>query len=204
MKSTLLAVSVLASAFSAGAAAPAWAQHWGKSAPGTSPQSKSKPDSSGLSSYSATFLFPSNTPSNSKCNVDYSSVCGSGSCHCFDFVGSGKGTFGKTVTSSDAELFMTLDDGDSVITNNSSNPDAQCFPVTADLFITGTKDNELIFLNGAACDLLNGTGPFVGGFILFNGNSVTLLEAAGIQAGTFTTQGFKLILNGNAVKNLVD
>src|SRR5262244_1149614 len=83
-------------------AAPAWAQHWRQGAQNSAPQSTAKPNSNGLTNYSGAFMLTETNAFSGACGQLYSSVCGSGTCNCIEFEGSGKGTFGKTVTSADA------------------------------------------------------------------------------------------------------
>ena len=150
MKSRLLAIVVLATAF---AASPLWAfPHGGQDQ--ATPDKKSKGPHPTKWDVTLTIQYnvggTSGACTSGAGNAD---VCLSGDCTCFSAAGFAKGTTGK----GDVALFETFDNGGEFTEFASA-----CGPVFGDIEISGTKDTESISLVGSDCfsditaDMLSG------------------------------------------------
>jgi hypothetical protein len=149
VKSRLLAIVVLATAF---AATPALAVMHGGQEQAT-PDKKSKGPHP--SKWDLTLTIQYSTGSSSGActggsgNADF---CLSGDCTCYTASGFAKGTAGK----GDVELFETFDNDGEI-----DGPITGCGPVYGDIEILGTKDDESISFVGSDCgdpitDILSG------------------------------------------------
>ncbi len=184
-KKTLL-IAILPTLLFAGSA---WAQSWNKSAKPAfnwgQESEQAVPDVAGVSAYTANFKLQQLNSFSGPCPDDFADQCFF-SCTCFEFDGSGSGTaFGKA-PSGNVGLDLTVDFGDFA-----GDPDGGCAPTYGALFVTGSKDAELLDLSGTTCESFGSQMTFIGGFD-FHGPGPNSCDGA----GTANFKGLKLKLKG--------